>query len=41
MTMRTLFTQYPGILALTLIVAGIVVYRVLWFLSREKRRHSS
>jgi hypothetical protein len=39
--MMTPITQYPGVVALTLIVAGIVVYRVLWFLGQEKRRRSS
>jgi hypothetical protein len=30
--------QTGGILALVLLVVGIVLYRVLWFLGREKDR---
>ena len=29
-----------GILALGIIVVGMVLYRVFWFIGREKRRNS-
>ena len=29
-----------GLSALAIIVVGMVVYRVIWFLGREKRRNS-
>lgn len=29
-----------GISALAIIVVGMVVYRVIWFIGREKRRNS-
>lgn len=33
--------QVIGFSALAIIVVGMVVYRVIWFIRREKRRNSS
>jgi hypothetical protein len=32
--------QVVGMLALVILVVGIVIYRVVWFLGREKRRRT-
>ena len=32
--------QMIGIVALAILVVGVVVYRVIWFLERERRRGS-
>jgi hypothetical protein len=34
-------SQVIGLSALAIIVVGMVVYRVIWFLDRERRRRSS
>ena len=32
--------QQTGMMTLAILVVGIVIYRVLWFVAREKRRNS-